>query len=222
MDYFTCPFGKEPIKKFRKWVLICDGTNPLFVTFKVDRQIFFCQFRQVVLPVISKITESRTESWNWPMKTESIVTHNRSWNWQLVHWNSGEKEGCFFMENIPGGSSMCGTFHASQTLLPPSQTMQACQNGHPRRQKSLQKKYESHCLAQNTNPSNSQIASTCQMICCFANFGNLMSLETRRYMQRPLAVQRPSENQGKHCAAYSARSDGTIGLKSNKIRIPIN
>lgn len=106
----------------------------------------------------------------------------------------------------------------SQTLLPPSQTMQACPSGHPR----CQRKYESHRLAQNTNPSNSQIASTCQMICCFANFGNLMSLEARRYMQRPLAVQRPCENQEKHCA-YSARSNGKIGLKSKKKKtIPIN
>lgn len=145
MDHFACPFGKEPIKKFIKWALTCDGTNPPSVTFKVDRQIFFCWFRRAALPVISKITESWTESWNWPMKAESIVTHNRSWNWLLFHWNSGEKERCvlvfFYREHSREFVDAWDLpYITSQTLLPPSQTMQACQSGHPRRQKSLQTK----------------------------------------------------------------------------------
>lgn len=92
------------------------------------------------------------------------------WNWLLLEWNPvfGEKRERLSGENIPEGVTIardhpCVT---SETLLPPSQTMEACRSSGPKTlvTSGKEKPYGIHHLPQNIKPSTFRTTSMCQDI----------------------------------------------------------
>lgn len=129
--------------------------------------------------MISAITESWTELWNWPIKTESYVKHGILLQYlPVLDWNSGAffwETGTFlYWENIPGSLHMHGTNCVSlpkQSSTSPNNSSLS-QGSHEKL--AMFKNCKTHYLPQNTGSSSFRTTFMCQVMCCIAKSVNIM------------------------------------------------
>lgn len=85
------------------------------------------------------------------------------------------ENGTFIWEDYYRYSLICGTTRLSlhKHYSPPSHTRQACQSSCLRGRKSQQRNYKTHYSSENTEMSNFQTTSMCQVIFYVRNSGNI-------------------------------------------------